>query len=266
MAGVGQCWGQEEAGAGVERVGRWPGPGRVGGAVGRPRNVGSVAQRHFAGGGRGAAGGAGGGVVAEPWWFRVASALEEQHVCAWSPSAAARRAFVAKLGAALESIEGTRVCVLDGSKMTDLASVCGQVGLAAGLGSVAPRLGGPDGLLAALRRRPESAPGEGPVLKRRFFVWTEAQTLLRSDPAMLGRVVDAIAGVAAEDEFVGDDLLLIQRLVLVGTAAVDVYAEDPRGQLRRWWGPEGEPTAWGLITGRAGPSVVRWRIGAGAAV
>lgn len=210
--------------------------------------------------------GGGGGACLEPWWLRAASTLEEHHLCAWSPDAHARAGFIVRLGAILETMEGTDVCVLDAGAMTDMASVCEQFGRIAGLGPIAPRLGGDDGLLAALRRRPERQRPDGTVLKRRYFVISEAQALLRRDPALLGRVVDAVAGVAAEDEFVGDDLLLIQRLVLVGTAALDVYAEDPRGQLRRWWGAEGELSAWGLITRRAGPRVARWRIGADAAL
>lgn len=202
-----------------------------------------------------------GSACLEPWWLRAASALEEHHVCAWSANAAARAGFVARLGTTLASMEGTEVCVLDGGTMTDMASVCEHFGRVAGLGSVDARLGGEGGLWAALRRRPERGRDDKHVLKRRYFVISEAQTLLRRDAALLGRVVDAVAGVAAEDELVGDDLLLIQRLVLVGTAALDVYAEDPRGQLRRWWGAKGELSAWGLITGRVGPRVMRWRIG-----
>ncbi len=64
-----------------------------------------------------------------------------------------------------------------------------------------------------------------------------------------------MAGVAAEAEYVCDDLLLIHRTVYLGSAMLDVYAEDERGQFRSWYQDGlGEPF-WKVVTGIESPSV-----------
>jgi hypothetical protein len=194
-----------------------------------------------------------------PWQLEVAQVLDEHHVCAWSDDPRRRARFASDLAGLLGQLEGTQVCELDGARVRDLPGFCAELSRAAGVGPVEARIDSAAGVVGALRRRPVL---DGPApLKRRYVIWTEAHVLLREDPALFGRLADAIAGVAAEEEFYGEDLLLLQRAVFVGRASLDVYAEDPRGQFRSWFSERGEPPLWKVITGLAAPSVRSWRIG-----
>ena len=75
-----------------------------------------------------------------------------------------------------------------------------------------------------------------------------------------GQIVDAMAGVAAEAEYVSDDLLLLHRAVFVGGSVLDVYAEDAKSQFQKWLVDEhGEPF-WKVVTGLETPPFLRYRI------
>lgn len=188
----------------------------------------------------------------------VASLLDEQHLCAWSGCGLDRCRFVAELGAGLARLSETRVAVLRGAAITDLYSFCAQLEIALGVERLRRSIDGQRGVIDALRR--PAAHSNGKALKRRFIVWDDAHELLRADHVLFGQLADAIAGTSAELEYVIDDALLLQRAVFVGTPALDVYAEDPRGQFSRWYcGPSEEPR-WRRVTWREGPSVGRFEI------
>ena len=68
----------------------------------------------------------------------------------------------------------------------------------------------------------------------RYFFWHQADVLLKRDPALFGELVDMALGVAAECDFGHSNHLMIQRWVFLGTPALDVYAEDGRGQFKTW--------------------------------
>lgn len=71
-----------------------------------------------------------------------------------------------------------------------------------------------------------------------------------------------MAGVAAEAEYVSDDVLMIHRTVFVGSSMLDVYAEDPRGAFRTWYHDgQGEPF-WHVVTGIDDPAFLRYGIDA----
>jgi len=203
--------------------------------------------------------------VVVPWPLEVGRILEEQHLCAWSDSQRARERFVSELASSLSKFDDTYVCTLDGSRIHDLPSLCKELECALGVGAIGRSVdstsgeGAEGGVVGALRRRPYIA--GAPPIKRRFIIWTEAHALLKTDPKLFGRAADAMIGVAAEDEFCSDDVLLIQRAVFVGRASLDVYAEDAAGQFRSWYSEYGEAPLWRVVTGLEAPSVARWRIG-----
>ena len=85
-------------------------------------------------------------------------------------------------------------------------------------------------------------------------------TLLREDADLFGRLADAFAGVAAEAEYVCDDLLLIHRAVYVGGVHLADYAENSLGQLRCWYPDDPEEPFWQLVTGIERPPVLRYQI------
>jgi len=198
-------------------------------------------------------------VQVSPWPVDVLQLLEEHHLCAWSPSEERRAKFGVDLAWHLSRLRETQICVLNGSKITDLASFCNQLERGIGFSRIERRIDTPTGVVGALRRR-HTPKGQQPV-KRRYYLWLDADVLLRRDHRLFGRLVDAIAGVAAEHEFANEDLLLLQRAIFVGGPALDMYAEDPRGQFRTWWSDDGEDPLWHVVTGVAAPRLLRYQIG-----
>lgn len=193
-----------------------------------------------------------------PWQIECCQTLEEQHVCAWSDCPTQRDHFVHDMQSILSRIDGAEVCRIDGRATTNLGEFVRQLEQVLHVGNMLETIDGPLGIVDALRRRPTR---EGVAVRRRYLIWTEAHVLLRQEPHLFGRVLDAIMGVAGEGEFVDDDVLLLQRLILVGRPALDVYAEDPAGQLCTWHTDSGEEPLWQVITGLSCPRVARWRIG-----
>lgn len=197
-------------------------------------------------------------VAVPAWRLDAAQLLEEHHLVAWSPSREQRGRFSWELAEHLSGFEDTQVCLIHGEDVRDLPSLRDELWSVLDVGPIAPKLDGQGGIIDGLSRR-SGAAGE-PALKRRFFIWNDADVLLRSDHRLFGRVVDAIAGVAAESEYASEDLLFLQRAVFVGSSVLDVYAEDPRGQFRSWWTENGEDPYWSVVTGRKRPSFLRYRI------
>lgn len=195
------------------------------------------------------------------WQSDVAQLLEEHHLCAWGRSASVRAGFALHLSRLLNGLHDTHVCVIDGRRTTDLVSFCDELARGMGLASVRATMGLAEGVLESLRGR-EGDPRLTPI-KRRFYLWTHADTMLRCDPGLFGKLADALMGVAAESEYSSDDTLILQRGIFVGGPALDMYADDDRGQFRSWCGEggggDGVP-AWGALTGISGPSVLRYEI------
>lgn len=195
-----------------------------------------------------------------PWQLQIGQALEEHHLYATSEDASRREKFVIDLGGLLAQLDDSHVCTVDGDQVHDLEGLCRELERGLGVGKIARTIDGAGGVVDALRMR---TPGvTRAAVKRRSIIWREAHVLLSENAALFGRAVDAIAGVAAEHEFCSDDVLLIQRGVFVGRPALEMYAEDVRGQFRTWYREEGEPALWRVITGRKTPGVAAWKIGA----
>jgi hypothetical protein len=195
-----------------------------------------------------------------PWQLQIGQLLEEHHLYATSEESHRREKFVADLGALLAQMDDSQVCTIDGDRVHDLEGLCRELERGLGVGRIERTIDGPGGVVDALRTRPRAE--VRPAVKRRSIIWREAHVLLNEDPALFGRAVDAIAGVAAEHEFCSDDVLLIQRGVFVGRPALEMYAENPRGQFRAWFREEGETALWRVVTGRKSPGVAPWKIGA----
>lgn len=192
------------------------------------------------------------------WEPEVAALLDERHLAAWSSVARRRVHFAACLSQFLGAQPDTEICPIFGRFITDLDSFCHQVErLIPGI-PVQRRIDGPDGLTALLRSRHTWR--FRPASKFRYFVWNDADVLIRHDHRLFGRLADAMMGVAAECEFASDDLLLIQRAVFVGGPMLDLYAQGPQGQLRSWYQDDlGEPF-WRVVTGMDAPPVQRYQI------
>lgn len=193
------------------------------------------------------------------WQADVSQLLDEHHLVAWSDVAQRRMQFAVTFGRFLSSLRDTEVFVFYGKFINDLDSFCYQLERNVPGPALERRIDGPMGVAALLRAR-ASFRGR-PETKYRYYIWHDADVLLRNNPKLFGQITDAISGVSAEAEYVSDDLLLIHRCVYVGASMLDVYAEDPRGQFCSWLGEEGggEPF-WRLVTGIEKPPFLRYRI------
>ncbi len=192
------------------------------------------------------------------WATAAAQLLEERHLVAWSASAPARGQFVRQLSAYLSSLSDTETVVVDGSRIESAEQLARQISpagsddgvrLVCGVG-----MGEEQRLVDVLRRRGLGRAGR--PFKRRFILWNDANATLARSAALFGRLVDAVLGVAAEDEYASEEVLLIQRTIFIGSAALDVYAEDPRGQFRSWLGDGRSPALWHVVTGLSQPVVL----------
>ena len=192
------------------------------------------------------------------WQPEVTQLLEEHHLVAWSDVAERRMQFASSLGQFLGTLRDTEVCVFYGRHITDLDSFCYQLERAVPGPPLERRVDGPRGIVPLLRNRVSNR--GRPETKYRFYIWHDADILLRADHKLFGRIADAIAGVAAEAEYVSDDLLLLHRAVFVGSSILDVYAEDPGGQLRSWIREGPEEPFWQMVTGIAKPPFMRYQI------
>ncbi len=190
-------------------------------------------------------------LVVADWQPDVVQLLDEQHLVAASDHASRRLQFAASLTQFLGSQKETEVCTLYGRYISDLEGFCHQLERGLPGPTLARRVDGPGGVTSLLRYR-VSMPGRR-AAKFRYFIWNDADVLLSADPQLFGRLVDAMAGVAAEAEYVSDDLLLIQRSVFVGSGRLLEYFENEAGQFRSWWSDGcGEPF-WQVVTGLEAP-------------
>lgn len=192
------------------------------------------------------------------WEPSVTQLLDEAHLVAWSEASRRRSQFAAALSQFLGSMRDAEVCVLMGEHIHDLESFCAQLERLIPGPSLDRRIDGPRGIASLLRHR-HTLRGR-PASKFRFYVWNDADVLLKRNHRLFGRLVDVLAGVAAEAEFASDDLLLIHRAVLIGGPAMDMYAEDPTGQCRRWFAEAGTEPFWRIVTGLDAPNFLRYQI------
>jgi hypothetical protein len=194
------------------------------------------------------------------WQADVLQAMETGHLVAWSQTPRTSVQFASGLAQFLRELRETEVLSLYGRYITDLESFCHQLERLLPGPRLERRIDGPRGVTAMLRRR-QDYPGRS-ASRFRYYIWHDADTLLRADARLFGHLVDALAGVAAEAEFVSDELLLLHRVVLAGGPVLGAYAEDPRGQLCRWLDDGlGEPF-WQIVTGLDRPCFRRLELDA----
>lgn len=191
-------------------------------------------------------------LIAAEWQPDVGQLLEEQHLVAHSEFAGRRLQFAAALARFFAAQRDTEVCTFYGRYITDLESFCYQLERAMPGPTLSRRVDGPGSVTSLLRHR-VAFPGRR-AARFRYYIWHDADQMLRADRSLFGRLVDALTGVAAEAEYTDDDMLLLHRTVLVGSSAVREYASDPAGQCRSWWRDGlGEPF-WQVVTGLEAPS------------
>ena len=187
------------------------------------------------------------------WQPDVMARLDFEHLVAWSHHSLTRTRFAATLQQFLGSQPDTDVCNFYGRYITDLESFCHQLERMLPAPPLRRQIDGPRGVTESLRSR-HSFRGRS-IARQRFYVWHDADHLIEHDRDLFGRIADALMGVAAEAEFVSDDLLLIQRCVFIGGDALKSYADDTRGQLRAWRPDAFGAPFWSVVTGLEAPPV-----------
>lgn len=196
------------------------------------------------------------------WQADVTQLLDENHLIAWSDDAQRRMQFAVSLGRFLSSLRDTEVCTFYGRFITDLESFCHQLERSLPGPALERRVDGATGIASLLRSR-SSFRGRSET-KHRFYIWHDADVLLRHNHRLFGQIVDTLSGVAAESEYASDDLLLIHRAVYVGSSILDVYADDERGQFRAWLADEADGHLvlpfWQVVTGVDSPPFLRYRV------
>lgn len=191
----------------------------------------------------------------------ITQLMDEHHLVACSTDGRRRAQFGAMLSQFISTMRDAQVVSLQGRAITDLESFCGQLERALPGPALERRVNGPSGVVNLLRHR-QTFGLQAPA-KFRFYIWHDADTLLRSDPMLFGHLVEAVAGVAAEAEYVCDDLLLIHRALLIGGPDLEAYADLPNGQCRSWVHDDDEPF-WQVVTGIEQPSFIKYDIDAAA--
>ncbi len=192
------------------------------------------------------------------WEPDVAQMLDEHHLVAWSANARRRVHFAASLAHFLNLMPDAEVCPLYGRFITDLDSFCHQLERVLPGVPIARKIEGPDGLIALLRSR--HALTVRPASRFRYYIWNDADVLLKADCKLFGRLVDLLAGVAAETEYASDELLLIQRAAIIGSPLLDLYAQNPTGQFQSWYDDGQGESYWHMVSQLESPPILQFQI------
>ena len=196
----------------------------------------------------------------ETWPDEVIQLLDDQHLVVVTDRAASGERFGDALIRRLNQMGETQVIVLDGEAVTDVPSFCRLVELQTLSRAARKQLPhaktfwrDAQSVIHVLRQ-----PG-GAETKHRYFIWHKADAMLKRDPVLFNHLVNALLGVAAEQEHIAPDSLVIQRLVLIGGESLQAFAEDQNSALNRWQDEEGSPL-WEVASVLERPPVATYRL------
>ncbi|MEO1534307.1 MAG: hypothetical protein AAFS11_01925 [Planctomycetota bacterium] len=199
--------------------------------------------------------------IAPPGWeAEVARLTETRHLAAWSNQPDERIVFAARLGAFWQGQAGVEVIRLFGRAIRTIDDVCEQLERSIPADEPMRRqVGGRAGIAARLRHRID-VPGMA-TSQYRYIIWHDADDVIDADPGLFAAVADSISGVAAESEFVCDDLLLLTRAVYVGGSALAELSQDEQGPFRQWQHDGVSEPFWRVVSGIDRPPVLAASIG-----
>lgn len=192
------------------------------------------------------------------WLAETDRLLNEHHLVVWSRNMAVRERYGLEVTRHFRHMPEAETLVICGAVVHDLDGVCRQVEKSLHDGAARPlkrSVGEPGGLIDRLRERP-GAPNV-PAIKHRYYIWRDADTLLRHDAALFAQLVDALMGIAAEAEYASEDLLLLHRAVFIGGPMLGEYAADKDGAFKKWLPEKGKAVTplWQVISGVDKPPV-----------
>tara|TARA_E500000318_G_scaffold96155_1_gene96325 strand:- start:30811 stop:31455 length:645 start_codon:yes stop_codon:yes gene_type:complete len=186
------------------------------------------------------------------WEPELLAKLESHHVVAWGSDSALRTRFGVRIKQYLDAQAGTEVLVLHGRGILDLEGFCAQLERLIPTERLARTVNGAHGVASILRQ--DGGGIIGSPIRQRYFLWHDADVLLRSNPELFAQLVEVIAGVSAELEFGNDGGMLIQRGIYFGGLALAEYAREPDGQFQSWEADGPGVPFWSLVSGVDRPS------------
>lgn len=200
----------------------------------------------------------------ELWPDEVIQLLDDHHLVVVSDRAATGERFGDMLIRRMIQMSETQVVVLDGEAVTDVPSFCRLVELQTLTRPQRKQMPQTrnfwrdvQSVINVLRQSGGEDGAGGGSTKHRYFIWHKADALLKRDPALFSHLVNALFGVAAEQELIAPDSLVIQRVVFIGGEPLAKYAEDPESQFNRWLDEEGSPL-WEVASMLERPPVVTY--------
>jgi len=194
------------------------------------------------------------------WEPELLSKLESHHVVAWGADSTLRTRFGVRVKQFLDAQAGTEVLVLHGRGILDLEGFCAQLERLIPTDRLARTVDGANGVASILRQ--DGSGYVGTPIRQRYFLWHDADVLLRSDPELFSQIVEVIAGVSAELEFAGDEGMLIQRCLYFGGRSLADHAREPTSRFQSWEEDGPGVPFWSLVSGVDRPSTMMCSIDA----
>lgn len=215
-------------------------------------------------------------VIGAPWERpdQAISLLDEHHLAAWdaTPEVAAR--FGAWIASGLSRQPSSEVWTIDGENAGTLRGLVrqfarlipGDMGISMsesvaggrGWSMAEPKIDGPAGLTEMLRIRGGDAFRAS--ARFRYVIWHDADASIQSDERLFLDVADALMGVAAEAEYAGERLLMIQRVLLIGGRRLQEMATGADAPLRRWRRDGAGVPFWSVVTGLKTPPLLAFPV------
>ncbi len=175
------------------------------------------------------------------WCPQAEALLDEHHLVAVSDDPVRRAMFGTHLAQHTQRLIDAEVCPIYGRfihGIDDLAYTISRIVPADE--DFDPTV---EGMAEALRQ-------PHPHVHRRFLIWQDAEVMAGADPAGFEAAVDMLMGVAAQQEYASEDLLMLSRCVFIGDpdlARLDAFA--------RWLHEGGEKPFWQVVSGLGHPPV-----------
>lgn len=185
-------------------------------------------------------------IMSGDWYSQAEAMLDDHHVVAVSEDEATRIEFGSCVAIQTEQMMQVEVCPIFGRYVRGLEDLAYMMSRAfpAG-GPVEPSV---EGVMDCARRTRAST-------RRRFIIWHDADVFAAADRVIFWQVADALMGVAAEQEYASEDLLVITRCLFVGSPRLAEHVA-----FRRWWSEGEREPLWKVVSGLERPPVQCVRI------
>ncbi len=190
------------------------------------------------------------GFTFEPstWQPEVLAKMDTHHIVGIADDPRERTRFASTLHRFLSTQPNTEVCILHGRSIFDIEGLCAQLECLIPSDTPLTRtIDGPGGVASFLRKHPIIS-GHPPI-RRRYFIYHDADILARANPDLFGQIAEVFAGVAGELEFAMGESTLLQRCLYLGGNALENEARSPESRLHTWSSDGPGIPFWSLVTG-----------------